>query len=58
MIFFLGKGCPHCIQQLDAFTKKAKQIEEAGLTVVTVSIDDEAAIKNMWLPTAPPNIHS
>ena len=33
MIFFLGSGCPHCIQQLEAFTKKAKQIEEAGLTV-------------------------
>jgi peroxiredoxin len=45
MIFFLGQGCPHCIQQLEAFAKKAKQIEEAGLTVVAVSTDDEAGVK-------------
>jgi peroxiredoxin len=45
MIFFLGRGCPHCIAQLEAFAKKAKQIEEAGLTVITVSVDDEALIK-------------
>jgi peroxiredoxin len=45
MVFFLGSGCPHCIQQLEAFTKKAKQIAEAGLTVITVSLDDQATIK-------------
>jgi peroxiredoxin len=45
MIFFLGRGCPHCIQQLDAFAKKAKQFAEAGLTVIAVSTDDEKGIK-------------
>ena len=45
MIFFLGQDCPHCIKQLEAFAKKAKQVAEAGLTVVAVSTDDEAGIK-------------
>jgi peroxiredoxin len=45
MLFFLGNGCVHCQQQLEAFSKKAKQIEEAGLSVVAVSTDDEAGIK-------------
>jgi peroxiredoxin len=45
MVFFLGSKCPHCIAQLEAFTKKSKQIAEAGLTVITVSVDDVAMIK-------------
>jgi peroxiredoxin len=45
MLFFLGHDCPHCIQQLEAFSKKAKQFEEAGLTVIAVSTDDVKGIK-------------
>jgi len=45
MLFFLGHGCVHCQQQLEAFAKKAQQIQEAGLTVVAVSADDVAGIK-------------
>lgn len=45
MVFFLGGRCPHCMQQLVAFSKKAKQIEEAGLTLVAVSVDDEKGVK-------------
>ena len=46
MIFFLGQGCLHCKQQLEAFAKNAKQVGEAGLTVVAVSTDDEKGIKD------------
>jgi peroxiredoxin len=45
MLFFLGRGCPHCIQQLDTFAKKAKQFAEAGFTVIAVSTDDGAGVK-------------
>jgi peroxiredoxin/tetratricopeptide (TPR) repeat protein len=45
MIFFLGQGCLHCKQQLEAFVKKAKQIEETGMSVVAVSTDDEKGVK-------------
>jgi peroxiredoxin len=45
MLFFLGHDCPHCIQQLEAFSKKAKQFEDAGLTVIAVSTDDLKGIK-------------
>ena len=44
MIFFLGQGCLHCKQQLEAFAKKTKQFAEAGLTVVAVSTDDVKGI--------------
>lgn len=39
VIFFLGKGCPHCVQQLRAFEPKAAEFAKAGLPIVTVSTD-------------------
>jgi peroxiredoxin len=45
MLFFLGNGCLHCKQQLEAFAKRAGQFSEAGLTVIAVSTDDQQGIK-------------
>jgi peroxiredoxin/tetratricopeptide (TPR) repeat protein len=45
LLFFLGRGCLHCQQQLAAFAKKAGDFSEAGLTVVAVSTDDQAGIR-------------
>jgi peroxiredoxin len=45
LIFFLGRGCLHCQQQLAAFAKQSGQFSEAGLTVIAVSTDDQAAVK-------------
>ena len=45
MIFFLGRGCLHCKQQLEAFAKKSRELSAAGLTVIAVSTDDENGIR-------------
>ncbi|HUE15682.1 MAG TPA: peroxiredoxin family protein, partial [Planctomycetaceae bacterium] len=45
LIFFLGRGCLHCQQQLEAFGKKSGDFSTAGLTVVAISTDDQAGIK-------------
>jgi peroxiredoxin len=45
LIFFLGRGCLHCQQQLAAFARQAGQFSEAGLTVIAVSTDDQAGVK-------------
>jgi peroxiredoxin/tetratricopeptide (TPR) repeat protein len=45
LVFFLGRGCLHCQQQLADFAKKAVEFKEAGLTVIAVSTDDGAGIK-------------
>jgi peroxiredoxin len=39
VIFFLGKGCAHCIQQLHAFEPKHAQFAAAGLPILTMSTD-------------------
>jgi peroxiredoxin len=45
LIFFLGRGCLHCQQQLAAFAKQSGQFSEAGLTVIAISTDDQAGVK-------------
>lgn len=44
LVFFLGGTCSHCQKQLTAFAQKP-EFAAAGLTVVTISTDDAAAIK-------------
>lgn len=39
LIFFLGKGCAHCIQQLHAFEPKHEEFAKAGLPILTISTD-------------------
>ncbi len=45
MVFFLGGGCPHCVKQLEAFAKKADELKKDGLTLVAVSVDNQAHCK-------------
>jgi peroxiredoxin/tetratricopeptide (TPR) repeat protein len=44
-VFFLGGDCPHCVKQLEAFAKKADELKKDGLTLVAVSVDDQAHVK-------------
>ena len=39
LIFFLGKGCPHCVRQLQAFEPQAAAFTAAGLPIVAISTD-------------------
>jgi peroxiredoxin len=45
MVFFLGGKCPHCVKQLEAFAKKADELKQDGVTLVAVSVDDQAGVK-------------
>lgn len=44
-IFFLGKGCTHCMEQLNAFTPVAKRFDEAGIDLVAISTDTPEGLK-------------
>jgi peroxiredoxin/protein associated with RNAse G/E len=44
-IFFLGKGCSHCMEQLNAFAPVAKRFDEAGIDLVAISSDTPEGLK-------------
>ena len=39
MLFYLGSGCSHCIEQLNTFGPMAKQFADAGIDLVAVSTE-------------------
>ena len=39
VVFYLGYGCLHCVEQLNAFAPLAKEFEQAGVSIVAVSTD-------------------
>ncbi|MDB5390605.1 MAG: alkyl hydroperoxide reductase/Thiol specific antioxidant/Mal allergen [Planctomycetaceae bacterium] len=39
LIFFLGHGCLHCSEQLQAFVPKTKEFADQGITLVGISTD-------------------
>jgi peroxiredoxin len=44
VIFYLGYGCVHCLEQLAAFAPAAKQFAAAGISLVAVSTDAVAGL--------------
>lgn len=44
-IFFLGKGCVHCMEQLNAFAPLQKKYDEAGIDLVAISTNPVAELK-------------
>jgi peroxiredoxin len=45
VIFYLGYGCLHCAEQLQAFAPLAKDFEQAGIELVAVSTDSVEDLK-------------
>ncbi len=39
LLFYLGAGCGHCMQQVNAFAKQAKAFDEAGLSLAAVTLE-------------------
>jgi len=39
VIFYLGDGCLHCIEQLKAFSPVTQDFEAAGISLVAISLD-------------------
>ncbi|MDA1015085.1 MAG: redoxin domain-containing protein [Planctomycetota bacterium] len=45
VIFYLGYGCLHCAEQLQAFAPKASEFKAVGISIVAISTDNEEDLK-------------
>jgi peroxiredoxin len=45
VFFFLGHGCLHCAEQVQAFGKAAKDFADAGISMIAISSDDMAGLR-------------
>ncbi len=45
VIFYLGAGCAHCIEQLVAFAPEAEAFKKAGISLVAVGTDTVEGLK-------------
>ena len=44
LIFYLGHGCLHCAEQLQAFGPRVDDFEDAGIKMIAISSDDHAGL--------------
>ena len=44
-IFYLGYGCLHCAEQLQAFAPKMEEFKKAGIELIAISSDDLPGLK-------------
>ena len=40
VIFYLGFGCLHCVEQLHEFSPRAEQFRESGIDIIGISSED------------------
>lgn len=40
VIFYLGQGCLHCVEQLQAFAPMTQAFQDAGIELIAISTDD------------------
>ena len=45
VVFYLGFGCVHCVEQLHAIRPRVDEFRRAGVDIVTVGIDSVAEVK-------------
>ena len=45
LIFYLGKGCVHCMEQLQAFAPETAAFRRAGIEIVAISLDSTKGLK-------------
>lgn len=45
VIFYLGFGCLHCVEQLEAFGPKIKAFQDAGIDVIGISTENPEQLK-------------
>lgn len=48
LIFYLGSGCAHCMEQLNAFAPMGKAFEERGIPMVAISTDSVKGLKDTF----------
>lgn len=45
ILLYRGAWCPYCVAQLTGFERATQKMTEAGITVVALSVDDEATTR-------------
>jgi peroxiredoxin len=45
VLFYRGSWCPYCCAQLAAFSRASERLAATGVTIVALSVDDEATSK-------------
>lgn len=45
VIFYLGYGCLHCAEQIQAFAPKTEKFRDMGIDVIAISTDDMPGLK-------------
>ena len=45
VVFYLGYGCLHCAEQLQAIAKKYDEVKAAGFEVIAISTDEQSNLK-------------
>ncbi len=45
MIFYLGAGCLHCVEQLHKFGPKAAEFAQHGIEIVGISTDSPSDLQ-------------
>jgi peroxiredoxin len=45
LIFYLGSGILHCVEQIQAFVPRAKDFAAAGITVLAISTEDAETLR-------------
>ena len=48
VVFYLGSGCTHCIEQLNIFAPLTAQFSEAGIQIVAVSTDSASGLQKTF----------
>ena len=48
VIFYLGKGCVHCIEQLSAFAPKVDAFKQAGIDLIAISTDNIGGLRETF----------
>ena len=46
VIFYLGAGCLHCVEQLNTFGPMTQEFAEAGISLVGISTDEVSVLKD------------
>ena len=44
VIFYLGAGCLHCVEQLQKFAPRVNDLQQAGVSIVGISTEDLASL--------------
>lgn len=48
VVFYLGAGCSHCIQQLNTFAPLAKEYSKQGIEIVAISTDTPEGLERTF----------